>query len=40
VAVERQLAEDAAAAIRAEHDPILVLAELWPNEANAVYDEL
>jgi len=37
-AVERQLAEDAPAAIRAEDDP--VLSELWSNEADAVYDEL
>lgn len=37
-AVERQLAEDAPAAIRAEDDP--VLPELWSNEADAVYDEL
>jgi hypothetical protein len=37
-AVERQLAEDAPAALRAEDDP--VLAELWSNEADAVYDDL
>jgi hypothetical protein len=37
-AVERQLAEDAPAALRAEDDPIL--AELWSNEADAVYDDL
>ncbi len=37
-AVERQLAEDAPVAIRAEDDP--VLAELWSNDADAVYDEL
>lgn len=37
-AIERQLAEDAPAALRAEDDP--VLAELWSNEADAVYDEL
>jgi len=37
-AVERQLAEDAPAALRAEDDP--VLAELWSSEADAVYDEL
>lgn len=37
-AVERQLAEDAPAALRAEDDP--VLGELWSNEADAVYDEL
>lgn len=37
-AVERQLAEDAPDALRSEDDPIL--AELWSNEADAVYDEL
>jgi hypothetical protein len=37
-AVERQLAEDGAAALRGEDDP--VLAELWSNEADAVYDDL
>ena len=37
-AVERQLDEDAADALRAEDDP--VLAELWSNAADAVYDEL
>ena len=37
-AVERQLAEDAPTALRAEDDP--VLAELWANETDAVYDEL
>lgn len=37
-AVERQLAEDTPAALRAEDDP--VLAELWSNEADDVYDEL
>ncbi len=37
-AVERQLAEDAPAALRAEDDP--VLAELWSNEADAVYDDV
>ncbi len=37
-AVERQLAEDAPAALRAEDDA--VLAELWSNEADAVYDDL
>jgi hypothetical protein len=37
-AVERQLADDAPAALRAEDDP--VLADLWSNEADAVYDEL
>jgi hypothetical protein len=37
-AVERQLAEDAPAALRAEDDP--VLGELWSNETDAVYDHL
>ncbi len=37
-AVERQLAEDAPAALRAEDDP--ALAELWLNDVDAVYDEL
>jgi hypothetical protein len=37
-AVERQLDEDAADALRAEDDP--VLAELWSNAADAVYGEL
>ena len=37
-AVERQLAEDAPTAIRAEDDP--VLADLWDNPTDAVYDEL
>ena len=37
-AVERQLAEDAPSALRAEDDP--VLADLWSNEADAVYDDL
>ena len=37
-AVERQLAEDAPDTLRSEDDPIL--AELWSNEADAVYDEL
>jgi hypothetical protein len=37
-AVERQLADDAPDALRSEDDPIL--AELWSNEADAVYDEL
>lgn len=37
-AVERQLAEDAPSALRADDDP--VLAELWSNEADAVYDDL
>jgi plasmid stability protein len=37
-AVEQQLAEDAPAGLRAEDDP--VLAELWSNEADAIYDEL
>lgn len=37
-AVERQLAEDTPATLRAEDDP--VLAELWSNEADAVYDAL
>jgi hypothetical protein len=37
-AVERQLADDAPAALRAEDDP--VLADLWSNEADAVYDKL
>ena len=37
-AVERQLAEDAPAALRAEDDP--VLADLWSNEADAVYDDV
>ena len=37
-AVERQLAEDAPDALRSEEDPIL--AELWSNDADAVYDEL
>jgi hypothetical protein len=37
-AVERQLAEDAPAALRADDDP--VLGELWSNEADAVYDDL
>jgi hypothetical protein len=37
-AVERQLAEDAPSALRAEDDP--VLGELWSNDADAVYDDL
>ena len=37
-AVERQLAEDAPAALRAEDDP--VLADLWSAEADDVYDYL
>jgi hypothetical protein len=37
-AVERQLADDAPSALRADDDP--VLAELWSNESDAVYDDL
>jgi hypothetical protein len=37
-AVERQLDEDAADALRAEDDP--VLAGVWSNEADAVYDKM
>jgi hypothetical protein len=37
-AVERQLAEDARAALRAEDDP--ALADLWDNDADAAYDDL
>ncbi|MBX3023585.1 hypothetical protein KF840_01605 [bacterium] len=37
-AVERQLAEDAPSALRADDDP--VLGELWSNDADAVYDDL
>ena len=37
-AVERQLTADTVEALRSEDDP--VLAELWSNEADAVYDEL
>jgi hypothetical protein len=37
-ALERQLAEDLPHAMHAADDP--VLAELWDNDADAVYDEL
>jgi predicted DNA-binding protein len=37
-AIEKQLAEDLPDAIHAADDP--VLAELWDNEADAVYDDL
>ncbi|MDP2948170.1 MAG: hypothetical protein Q8P22_01355 [Chloroflexota bacterium] len=37
-AIERQLAEEPAEYLTAEADP--VLAELWDNEDDAVYDDL
>jgi hypothetical protein len=37
-AVERQLADDAPAVLRAEDDP--VLADLWSTDADAVYDDM
>ncbi len=37
-ALDRQLAEDAADALRAVEDP--VLADLWADPENAIYDDL